>query len=76
MEKLDPAIIRERLLDACENYVNNNLPTHLIRVADMTLVARNDFWDSNRLDVSRRVDSVVERASQVSHFNLHAWCQV
>lgn len=68
--------IRERLLDACEIHVNNNLPNHLIRIADMKLITRNDFWDTNRPDVSARVDLIVNDALRIPQSQLDAWCQV
>ena len=79
MQRSDPSVrssIREQLLDACENHVNNNLPTHLIRIADMKLVTRNDFWDTNRLDVAAKVDSITKEHLCIPKSHLNAWCQV
>ncbi|KIJ58472.1 hypothetical protein HYDPIDRAFT_44454 [Hydnomerulius pinastri MD-312] len=33
------------LLDAFDRYIYNDLPTHLLRISDMTLVTRDEIWE-------------------------------
>jgi hypothetical protein len=40
--------IREFCLGYFDNYVYNELPTHLIRISDMKLLSRNDIWGDLR----------------------------
>lgn len=51
------ALARQRLRTTFETYVFNTLPTHLIRVADMTLVTRNDVWETFKPRVESLSDS-------------------
>lgn len=39
-------LARQRLQTTFETYVFNTLPTHLLRVTDMTLVSRNEVWET------------------------------
>lgn len=47
--------IRQQLLESCEQYVLNYLPTHLLRISDMALVTRAEFWDTERPRVEREL---------------------
>ena len=40
--------IRQQLLESCEQYVLNYIPTHLLRISDMALVTRVEFWEAER----------------------------
>ena len=40
--------IRQQLLENCEQYVLNYIPTHLLRISDMALVTRVEFWEAER----------------------------
>lgn len=47
-------LVRQRLRTTFESYVFSTLPTHLLRVTDMTLVTRNEVWDT----LKPRIESV------------------
>jgi len=47
---------RQQLVEACVDYVFNSLPTHLVRIADMTIVTRNEIWDAERSWIENILD--------------------
>ncbi|KAG8213353.1 hypothetical protein J3R82DRAFT_11839 [Butyriboletus roseoflavus] len=50
-------LVRQRLQTTFETYVFNTLPTHLLRVTDMTLVARNEVWEMFKPRIESLSDS-------------------
>lgn len=50
-------LVRQRLQSTFETYVFNTLPTHLLRVTDMTLVARNEIWETFKPRIESLSDS-------------------
>ena len=50
-------LTRQRLQTTFETYVFNTLPTHLIRVTDMTLVTRNEIWETFKSRIESPSDS-------------------
>ncbi|KIJ58275.1 hypothetical protein HYDPIDRAFT_34346 [Hydnomerulius pinastri MD-312] len=63
-KKLQEEVSTERqlLLDAFDNYVYNNLPTHLLRISDMTLVTRGEIWDMFQPKMKAVTDTDIEKA--------------
>ena len=55
---------QKELLEGCEKYVLNYLPTHLLRISDMSLVTRTDFWDAERPKIESNLQ---ERCKELSH---------
>ena len=58
-ERETPA--RQRLQTTFETYVFNTLPTHLIRVTDMTLVTRNRMWETFKPRIESLSDSHIAK---------------
>ncbi|KAF8126970.1 hypothetical protein EV363DRAFT_1346771, partial [Boletus edulis] len=50
-------LVRQRLQTTFETYVFNTLPTHLLRVTDMTLVTRNEMWETFKPRIESLSDS-------------------
>lgn len=53
--------IRQRLLERCEQYVLNYLPTHLLRISDKSLVTRTEFWEAERSRVENNLEEDLDR---------------
>lgn len=47
---------RQQLVEACIDHVFNSLPTHLLRITDMTIVTRNEIWDAERSQIENILD--------------------
>ncbi|KAG6371045.1 hypothetical protein JVT61DRAFT_10582 [Boletus reticuloceps] len=47
--------IRRQLLESCEQYVLNYLPTHIVRISDMVLVTRAELWEAERPRVEKEL---------------------
>ncbi|KAH0828108.1 hypothetical protein J3R83DRAFT_3778 [Lanmaoa asiatica] len=47
---------RQHLIETCVDYVFNSLPTHLLRIADMSIVTRNEIWDAERSQIEDILD--------------------
>ena len=54
-------LARQRLQTTFETYVFNTLPTHLIRVTDMTLVTRNEMWETFKPRIESLSDSHIAK---------------
>ncbi|KAH0828822.1 hypothetical protein J3R83DRAFT_3273 [Lanmaoa asiatica] len=53
--------IRQQLLENCEQYVLNYLPTHLLRIDDMALVTRTEFWEAERDRIERKLQDDIHK---------------
>ncbi|KIJ62408.1 hypothetical protein HYDPIDRAFT_114504 [Hydnomerulius pinastri MD-312] len=51
---------RQLLLDAFDRYVYNHLPTHLLRISDMTLVTRDEIWEVFQPKINAITDAVIK----------------
>lgn len=61
--------LRHQLLENCEQYVLNYLPTHLLRISDMELVTRTEFWEAERSRVENTLHEDVRMFTQVKRRN-------
>lgn len=50
-------LARQRLQSTFETYIFNTLPTHLLRITDMTLVTRNEVWEAFKPRIEALSDS-------------------
>ncbi|KAG9314933.1 hypothetical protein JVU11DRAFT_4041 [Chiua virens] len=50
-------LARQRIQTTFETYVFNTVPTHLLRIADMTLVTRNEIWETFKPRIESLSDS-------------------
>lgn len=76
---------RQQLVEACVDYVFNSLPTHLVRIADMTIVTRNEIWDAERSSIENILDEELKdlRYEYSKSLGWHftgflerSWCEV
>ncbi|KIK99527.1 hypothetical protein PAXRUDRAFT_30473 [Paxillus rubicundulus Ve08.2h10] len=68
--------IRQQLLDYVDEYIFNNIPTHLLRMSDMKLATRNEIWEAVRPKIEADVDAALTELSS-SDFVLcfmDQWC--
>lgn len=61
--------IRQQLLENCEQYVLNYLPTHLLRISDMALVTRTEFWEAERSRVESKLQGDLHLLAQFKQRN-------
>ena len=76
---------RRQLVEACVDYVFNSLPTHLVRIADMTIVTRNEIWDAERSRIENLLDGELSSIRyeyskslgwHFTGFLERSWCEV
>lgn len=76
---------RQHLAETCVDHVFNSLPTHLLRIADMAIVTRNEIWDAERLRIENILDEELgelqyeyskELAWHWTGFLERSWCEV
>lgn len=76
---------RQYLVEACIDYVFNSLPTHLLRVADMSILTRKEIWDSECSRIENILDEELRElryeyskglAWHWTGFLERSWCEV
>ena len=76
---------RQQLIEACIDYVFNSLPTHLVRIADMTIVTRNEIWEAERSRIENVLDDELREMRyeyskglgwHFTGFLERSWCEV
>jgi len=57
--------VRQQLLDYVDEYIFNNIPTHLLRMSDMKLVTRNEIWETVRPRIEADIDAALTELSSL-----------